>query len=371
MNKSTILFIIIFSIIIISCKKEEFDSPRIKTVSVKPSLNLRESPNSKSKIITSIPYGSIVTIYKKSENQEEIGGIKAHWVYTKWKNYKGWLFYGYLSDYHTGEEDEIKTECSNFKLYTILCFNQNELTELGNKIIENNKELSAFIELKPGMLKKEPDYKVGDTVIVISNSKIYEDKIKSIDLSKNPIRLFLVFHLNNTPYMSGFENKIFIKKDDLQNNFKNYPEIISLQSSDDESEHINDLVIEFLLRNKDKIVTGDIIENSNKLISKSDYKKWLTNYSIIYNEYSYNKKNVHIIHYQRLNDNNINFLSIIINDQVIYLRHSSLVVIFKLGDDIYIALNHWLPRSGCVGKNLYILDDNKLKRVTSDYSYAD
>ncbi len=78
-------------------------------------LNLRSSPNEKSSVIITVPYGSEVTILGKEQSHGEVKEcdnytFKGNWVYAQFKDKKGYLFRTYLSQWpapKSGNEEYI------------------------------------------------------------------------------------------------------------------------------------------------------------------------------------------------------------------------------------------------------------------------
>lgn len=65
--------------------------------SSKNGLIIRTNPGLESDKVAVVPYGGEITVYQFSDTTEVINGIEAKWARVRYRNFKGWLFSGYLS----------------------------------------------------------------------------------------------------------------------------------------------------------------------------------------------------------------------------------------------------------------------------------
>ena len=70
-----------------------------KYVAAKSGINLRSGPSKSSKVITTIPFGSKVTIKKSEGNEIFLDERYGKWVNVKFGNKTGWVFSGFLCDF--------------------------------------------------------------------------------------------------------------------------------------------------------------------------------------------------------------------------------------------------------------------------------
>lgn len=71
-------------------------------------LRLREEPSSKSKAMTVIPEGSVITVEGDSNVQENIGTVKGTWLKTTWVNDTGFVHSGFLCDVQDAKCNEVE-----------------------------------------------------------------------------------------------------------------------------------------------------------------------------------------------------------------------------------------------------------------------
>ena len=89
-----IVFISLFSINGF-CETESF------SVIAVSGLNMRQQPDLKSQVISLLPFGSVVeaefNVLNNRSQEIEIDGRKGKWIFVTYKNYKGFVFSGFLS----------------------------------------------------------------------------------------------------------------------------------------------------------------------------------------------------------------------------------------------------------------------------------
>ncbi|MDB4678269.1 SH3 domain-containing protein [bacterium] len=57
-------------------------------------LNMRSQPESKSRVVTKVPYGKQVEIIEKTDNELELGWVKDHWYKVRFRGREGYIFGG-------------------------------------------------------------------------------------------------------------------------------------------------------------------------------------------------------------------------------------------------------------------------------------
>lgn len=67
-------------------------------VGSKAGLNMRERPDVKGKVITSIPLLSKLELVEEKDGRETIDGITGNWARITWNGKTGWVFNGYLEN---------------------------------------------------------------------------------------------------------------------------------------------------------------------------------------------------------------------------------------------------------------------------------
>ena len=84
-----------------------------KFVAAKSGLNLRSDPGKSSKVLSSVPYGSKVTVEKSEGDEIFLDGRYGKWVNVKYGNKTGWVFSGFLCDF---EPDTVKKPVADYYL---------------------------------------------------------------------------------------------------------------------------------------------------------------------------------------------------------------------------------------------------------------
>jgi len=77
----------------------EIEVSKDKYIAAKSGLNLRSEPGKSSKIVSSIPFGSKVTVEKSDGDEIFLDGRYGKWVNVKYDNKTGWVFGGFLCDF--------------------------------------------------------------------------------------------------------------------------------------------------------------------------------------------------------------------------------------------------------------------------------
>ncbi|EMJ88804.1 SH3 domain-containing protein [Leptospira meyeri] len=98
------LFLILYFVValLINCasfssKKSEYNES-IAYVTAKSGLFLREKPGKINAKITLVPFGKEVTILKYTDVEDTIENIRAKWVEVNYKDFRGFMFSGFLSN---------------------------------------------------------------------------------------------------------------------------------------------------------------------------------------------------------------------------------------------------------------------------------
>ena len=60
-------------------------------------LNMRSQPESKSRVVTKVPYGKQVEILEKTDNELQLGWVQDNWYKVRFRGREGYIFGGYLS----------------------------------------------------------------------------------------------------------------------------------------------------------------------------------------------------------------------------------------------------------------------------------
>jgi hypothetical protein len=323
-----------------------------------PNVHLREKPDLNSKSICLIPYKGIVNIIKLQKNEIEIDGIKGKWAQIQWKNRTGWVSDAYIKD-----KSQIK---SIFHLYNISPIDRGELS----KIIERNfhnwdERANADKTVKLTMFDTLPYLLPEDDLLIISKNKIYEDRIKSLYFYLPEISLDLVrFNLKNTD--SEEEGLLFIEKEDC----KLKPVLIRKKRLVDKGLilSLKEQVFSLKLRREFQIcedfeqiksVKEEINNNFNDVSSfviTNDPSAKITFIEFF-------RKDRRLSYYD--------FISIFINNKLVYLYNSSLNSVFRIGDVTYLYLAGWIPETGSHGNFLYKVVNQALEVEATDCSFAD
>jgi uncharacterized protein YraI len=101
--KKIILLICLISLSFLSTNTAEIAESKDKFVAAKSGLNLRSEPGKSSKVISTIPFGSKVTIEKSKGDEIFLDGRYGKWVNVKYDNKTGWVFSGFLCDFEPDE----------------------------------------------------------------------------------------------------------------------------------------------------------------------------------------------------------------------------------------------------------------------------
>lgn len=73
------------------------DNPSHLNVLAVNGLNMRSQPESKSRVVTKVPYGKQVEIIEKTDNELQLGWVKDNWYKIRFRGREGYIFGGYLS----------------------------------------------------------------------------------------------------------------------------------------------------------------------------------------------------------------------------------------------------------------------------------
>jgi uncharacterized protein YgiM (DUF1202 family) len=73
------------------------DNPSHLNVLAVNGLNMRSQPESKSRVVTKVPYGKQVEILEKTDNQLQLGWVQDKWYKVRFRGREGYIFGGYLS----------------------------------------------------------------------------------------------------------------------------------------------------------------------------------------------------------------------------------------------------------------------------------
>jgi uncharacterized protein YgiM (DUF1202 family) len=73
------------------------DNPSHLNVLAVNGLNVRSQPESKSRVVTKVPYGKQVEIIEKTDNELQLGWVKDNWYKIRFRGREGYIFGGYLS----------------------------------------------------------------------------------------------------------------------------------------------------------------------------------------------------------------------------------------------------------------------------------
>ncbi|MCP4134740.1 MAG: SH3 domain-containing protein [bacterium] len=193
-----ISFIIVSLVITMSagCKKEkkEEEKTRIKNSDIDKYvyasvLNMREKPAVKSKLLAALPHGSGVTILKTGQKIEKIAGVPGSWTEVKYKNYRGWVFGGFLTatkpakninsfnEYHLGFSDRnilfTKEMAAQYKIKTITEYSKEEQKKIFKT--DYNKKGQVVKKISYGAKKpqaRDIQYDKKGRVIRIGKKKI-------------------------------------------------------------------------------------------------------------------------------------------------------------------------------------------------------
>lgn len=152
-------------------------------------VNLREKPDTKSKVISVLNPGDPILILEQSKQKLEQNNLAEYWYKIKFKNFTGYLWGGLISDYSFSDSK-----------FTVLCKNLGvKLTGLELRLVEKNKIISS-LRIKDGP---------------VSNEAWGFTKYKESDFSPSPISLIGLkyFVFSEIEYGYSQETIITISKD--------------------------------------------------------------------------------------------------------------------------------------------------------------
>jgi hypothetical protein len=323
-------------------------------------LNLREKPDLNSKSICLIPYKDIVSIIELQENEIEIDGIRGRWAKIQWKNRTGWVFDAYVKS-----KSQVK---SIFHLYNISPIDGEELSKIIQRNFPDSNEritVDKTLKLKLTMFDTLPYLLPEDDLIIISKNKIYEDRIESLyfysdEISSNAL---IRFNLKNTD--SEKEGLLFIKKEDC----KIRPVLIQKERLADkglilalkEQVFNSKLGREFQISEdieQTKSVREEIKSDFSDVSSFVTTNDPSTKITLI----EFFRKDRRLSYYD--------FISIFINDKLVYLHNSSLNSVFRIGSVTYLYLTWWIPETGANCNFLYKVVNRALEPEATDCSFA-
>ena len=95
----SIVLVCFISFLILSTHGVNAAGGEDKYVAAKSGINFRSGPDKSSKVITTILFGSKVTIEKSEGNEIFLDGAYGKWVNVKFGNKTGWVFSGFLCDF--------------------------------------------------------------------------------------------------------------------------------------------------------------------------------------------------------------------------------------------------------------------------------
>jgi hypothetical protein len=204
-----------------------------------------------------------------------------------------------------------------------------------------------------------------DDIIVMSKNTIYNDKIKflyfSLAIASSDLIKFNLYKTNEDQ-----EDLIFIKKED----FKGTPVLIEKEKVNID----NNLILLF----KEQIYNFDAKKNLPVVFTddktKSPKEEIQNNYDFISSAINLKNSNVKIYILEFFHKDSkfdgYEFVSIFINNKLMYLQNSSINFIFTIDNNPYIYLKQWLPSSGFICGSLFKVINKSLERVTIDCPYA-
>jgi hypothetical protein len=91
----------IYTSLLIFCLLTSILAENIVYISAKPSLNIRETASTNSKIIGKLSYGSTVNFIEKSNKRETINNLSNNWYKIRYNSTSGWVFGAYLCNKST------------------------------------------------------------------------------------------------------------------------------------------------------------------------------------------------------------------------------------------------------------------------------
>ncbi len=353
-EKAQSLYTTIFLIILLALPSSIYS----QTINIgMPNLHLREKPDLNSKSICLIPYKDIVNIIEIQGNEIRIDGIRGRWAKIQWKNKTGWVFDGYVKN-----KSQVK---SIFHLYNISPIDGDELS----KIIERNfhgwdERVNADKTARLTMFDTLPYLLPEDDLVIISKNKIYEDRIKSLyfylpEISDNLIR----FNLKNTD--SEKEGLLFIKKEDC----KIGPVLIQKERLADKGLILSLKEQVFNSKLEREFQVSEDIEQTKSLKEEVNNNFNDVSSFVITNNPS---TRITLIEFFRKDRrfSCYDFISIFINNKLVYLHNSSLNSVFSIGNITYLYITGWIPETGAIGNSLYKVVNQALEVEASDCSFA-
>ncbi len=172
------------------------------------SLNMRNSPSIKAKIIRSIPYGARVRVLSKTRNRYLSNGIKGYWVEVLYKNKAGYIFDGYLTRFPVPHKT-----CKSLKQYVNKGF-----TKIDNKPIKiidpyksTDSHYSKYMQrYKGAKLIVEEGYEYGYEILIIKGISL-EEAYLIAKLSYSNSILYINKAIKKSSFSLNSKGEVYIK----------------------------------------------------------------------------------------------------------------------------------------------------------------
>ena len=348
--KKFIYFIIILIITTVSGIAETY-----KYVISPNTLNIRDKNNINGKIITSIPYKQRVEIIETSNYQQTINNITGQWEKIKWNGYTGWAFNGFLKKKHN-------KKCGTNLVNNIINYDGEEL----DKVLKKNYpdfDFFKYMDKKPLVnlqltnFDEIPDILPGDDLILIKENEIIDTKVKTV-------YAFISMHTGIQLKFDIIDNTkgndiLYIRKDIPNFKITSYPKIIKIMNNNNNNSYVN--LIPQMYKDFNIYNFKDISKENPKI----DVEKK-------YNHFAQTIQDSNLLFIAFINKNNIkyyDFLSIYINNNLVYLKNSRPIMVFNFNNKNYLILHEWIPHSGFQGYAIYLIQNNKLLEVDNNYLF--
>lgn len=343
--KASLILLLPALFLLVQCSLTQDRKDRYRYVVAQSGIRLREAPATDSRSAAVIPYLSRVETTGKTAAASTIDGITDHWYRTEWSKTEGWIFGGYTRK--KTEEERI------FYFYRHVPYDCGMIAH--PPAFELSKTWGTKKDAAFGDFAELPSLIPGDDVLVLTAEGSHAGRITKMDINYSELATYLSFETESVIP----EDALCIGRAALEKKYGEQPIVTPLtQLPGKDAER-------FVIGHPESIKIGfsDSAEERAAAVS--------TNYTV--ETFTLGAKadyTVIVIKNRNRKESYTDGFIVMRKETILHSSNGRILCSFRLGNTQHLAVEEWIPYTGCSGMQVIKLDGDRAVSVEEDHIFS-